>query len=602
MAGPFDPIQQQDIATPRLQQTVSAHGADAAQALAGAAVTAVAGVQNYRKETKKDALEGQIDAVVEGIRVFREGDQSSIKELEDAAKAGNATARAKLEEFRGIQRAVAQGRLPSDAAAVRLRAITKAAINDAPEFEEEFRATARQALGFSPEAEVARRALREPTHTGGKTKAQIEQEEFEALAQRIQRISGASPEEAQRIAIGRLRTELEANNARDLMTLGDQSDRVISQHANAAGSAIMQDTLAFVADQMQANGGIFDINAAQLMLKSQVAAQRSKALAGVTDARVAGQINQNFDNAHQSMRQLLELASKQEQADQFMKTMASLQAANMALTHPELQAWMALPNSETLFKVLEVSSKLNNNPALQKALGYTGQAEGLSQGARVFEGLPVEFRSAMLSMFQGKPPATEEERRIRAYGARELLKDTTVDEKQSQSLLSDLVDTSGEYTAITALDDAKILAKVGNSPALKAQVQNLLGSKLEGMTARIQMLKDSVVGMEVIVVGDKLETRGLPPQVTVMPNFQNPAGHPLRRDVELRDAVVQYNRVLAVNNKYAKIGAATEATASSALVEPTADTPEVVAKDEGQPTVTRRLRYNTETGALEEVK
>lgn len=600
MAGPFDPIQQPDIPTQRLQQTETNASAVATDALVKGAVTAVAGVQQYRMERKKENLEGQIDAVVEGLRVFREGDESNVKELEDAAKAGNATARLKLEEYRAVQRAVAQGRLPSDAAALRLRAITKSAINEAPEFEEEFRTAARQALGFSPQAEVARRVLRGPT--GGKTKAQLEQEEFVALTQRIGRVYGVTQEEAQRLAVGRLRTELEAQNAKDVMQLGDLSDRTVAQHANASASALMQDSITFVTEQVSANGGIFDINAAQTALTAQVTAARAKALAGVSDPQTASRINQNFDTVHQSMRQFLDLVSKQEQADSYLKTMAKLQAAGFAMEHPEVQAWMALPQAETLFKVLEISAKANQNPAIAKALGYGAKAQGATASAQRFQDFPVAFRQAMLNLFQGKPPADELEARARAYGSKELLKDKTIDEATSQELLSDLINTTGEYTAVTALDDPKILVKVGKSPALKAQVGNLLGSKLEGMTAKVQTMKDRVPGYEVVAVGDTLEVRGLPPVVSARPVVTSPVGRVMEPIVELRDTVAQYNRVLEVNNKYAQIGAATAGSVQDVFADITEQTVNAATAESGGTTITRHLRYNPDTGTLEEVK
>lgn len=545
MAGPFSPIQQADIATPRLQQTEQVQDYTGL----GNAVLGVAGaVQSYRKGEKRKDLEGQIDSVIEGVRLFREGDADDVSMLEDAAKAGNASARLKLEEYRAVQRAVAQGRLPSDAATMRLRAITKAAINEAPEFADEFRAAARNALGFSPEAEAARLALREPT-AGGKTAAQKQQEELDAQIRMVQFVSpGLSYEQATSVVQQRIATELDAKFAENQMKIGDLSDRNIQRFANNTAANIMTDTLGQVAMQIKQNGGIYDINAAQTLLASTVQQARAQALAGVTDSAAANQINATFDNTQTNLNNLLTMASKREQAGQFIDTMAKLQAANFAVTHPELQAWMALPNAETLFDVLNMSQRLAANPKLAQAFGMGAQAEGMSAGVQMYEGLPVEFRNSMLRMLRGEAPTGQQDAALRAYGSQQLLAEPTVSKEVKQTALSDIIENSGEYTAITALDDAKVMRQIIADPNLMGQAANLLSTKIEAQAAKLRTIKDSVKGASVELQGDKLVIKGGPQEL----KGSGALGGSFADFNNLRTTVEQMNRMTEVNNRYAK--------------------------------------------------
>lgn len=591
MAGPFSPFQQQGIGTPRLQQTELPKSKAETGGVANAVTAGVATVQEVRKQNKSAQLQSEIDLTMQGLQVFREPTdqrEQDIKELEDAAAAGNATASTKLQAIRQIQQAVQQGRLPSDAAAIRLRSVVKTAINDAPEFADSFRAAARKALGFSPEAEAARRTLREP-HPGRATKAQQEQEAHDALVQSIMRWNGGDYKQAEQLAVQREKAEFDANYAHDSMQIADYSDRSISAASSAAISTATQDVLGIVAEQSSANGGIYDVNAVQATMAARFAAAKAKLLAGVTDARTAGQIAANFDDAQRSLGKFVGLMSKEEQASSRIKTMAKLQTLGLAMKHPELQAWMGIPNAQAVFSVLETSSRLADNPALAQAFGYGGMAEGQQTSVETYNSFPLAYRQSMLRMFQGKKPVDTQDAKIRAYGAKQIIADPSTDEATSQELLSDIIHNSGEYTAITALDDPRVLRKISRFPALKAQTAKMLDAKMEAAAMRVlssQQLPN--LGGGLTVVGDQIE----------MPTYEDAD----RFAIEQTTAIKEYNRLVKVANMYNKAGIGngsdTKKLVDQGYDQFLKDHPDVAGS---KPKVTRK-RYDPKTGKFSEVK
>jgi hypothetical protein len=544
MAGPFAPVNQQEIGATRLTATELPKSRAEATGVADAVIKSAGDLiqQNTQKQIKagQDKLERSLENVTDALEVFRFGDDDDVARLENAAKQGDPIARDTLEEFRAIQSAKVSGKLPSDAAALRVRSILKRSVNAAPEFEAELRAAARKSLGFSPEAETSRRLLREPKR-GPLTAEQKRLQEREADLNEIMETQTVTRQQAEQILNQATKLAFDSENAKNALTLGEFSAANVQAHANAAGAVAMQRVFGQIGAQLQQNGGVYDVNAAKGIVLTTIAQLKAEALSGLSDPRQTGQILSNFNALQKDMLAMVENSSVGQRAGDFISTMRNQFAAGVMLDRPELGAWMALPNADALVKVIELSNKFAGNEKLMTALGFGGTTQISAFGAEQVKNLPKTFRESMRRMIAGEPATSEQDAQVRAWGSQQLVKDPTVDTQLKQKALSDIIETNGAFTAITALDDSGVIGQIIADAALSRQAANLINTNIEASHSRVLAAQD-VPGATLSIEDNQF--------VLELPPVGELTGGLLDQATELRTAVQQFNRIQQVNDKY----------------------------------------------------
>ena len=553
MAGPFDPVQQAGIREERLSQSelpasAAEAGAGVAQAVGQAVGTAVKLNTEAVTKEKKDALNRQFDAVGRALSASR-GDADDVAELEAAAASGDPFFRGALEEFRTIQDAIKQGKLPSDAATIRMRAILKKATAASPEFSEELRGAARQHLGFAPIAERFRRDLREPS-AGPQTATQKRRAEYEAGVDEIMRVTGKDRDTAISVMNQRIRTKNAADLATAEMQVGTYNSGKAVRLINQRGSEITLEMMGVINSQMQSNGGVYDVQSAKTLANTLIARMEIEALSGVTDPKVSGDLRKQIGDLRNSMGRMLDEAGTGKRAGKLFESMVNMTKQNAFVEYPEMRAYMALGDPSGFFTAVDTAAKFANNPEIMQSLGI-GSGDRLMMQIGAGTPVPQVFMQSALRFENGEAPVSSGDAKMQAVYAQDKLKDETGTSTSRLAALSKVAEDSGEFTAITMLDNAEVIARSTTDGKFASRVGTLIATNLTGSTARINQAVQAVPNASVSVdPSGTMTVSGIPAPFETVRGQQDAV-------TELNNAVSQYNRVNDINNKYVSAGVTT---------------------------------------------
>jgi len=586
MAGPFSPVQQAGIREERLSQSqlpasAAEAGAGVAAAVGEAVDTAVTLKTEAVTKEKKEELNRQFDAVGRALSATR-GDADDVAQLEAAAASGDPFFRSALEEFRTIQDAIQAGKLPSDAATIRMRAILKKATAASPEFSEELRGAARQHLGFAPIAERFRRELREPS-AGPKTATQKKREEYEAGVDEIMRVTGKDRDTAISVMNQRIRTKNAADLATAEMQVGAYNSGKAVRLVNQRGSEITLEMMGVINSQMQANGGVYDVQSAKTLANTLIARMEIEALSGVTDPKVSGDLRKQIGDLRNNMGRMLEEAGTGKRAGKLFESMVNMTKQNAFVEYPEMRAFMALGDPSGFFTAVDTAAKFANNPEIMQSLGI-GTGDRLMMQIGAGTPMPQVFMQSALRFENGEAPVSSGDAKMQAVYAQDKLKDETGTSSSRLSALAKVEEDSGEFTAITMLDNAEVIARATDDRKFAKRVGELMATNLNSSVERVNTARAGVPGVSISVDAQgQLVLGDMPPVTETLRGAQD-------KITELDLAVTQYNRLNGINDKYAGAGVTTKFEFS-----PKGD----AAQPDPKP---RRRRWNSVTNSFEDVQ
>lgn len=579
--GPFAPVEQAPIdgvrlVAERLPESAVEAGAGVAAAVVNTAATAV-GVQKdrFQKQITEDATK-ELDAVAEGLMAIR--DPEAQERLFAAAASGNPFFTRAREEFDSITLAMQQGKLPSDAAEVRMRAVMKTAINNAPEFTEELRQAARQAVGFSPEAEAVKNLLREPS-AGPKTAAQKLEEEIDAQVQVL-----GIPRE---IVIAGMRNAELAQNEMAVLTLQARQGEMSANHASAmADAAIGQFTVDFSA-QVQAmvtqNGGIQDVASTKVAASQMLNVFKVQALSAAgknAPVQARGRINEQFRNAEQSMHRMIEDGSLNTLFTEH-NDLIQAQTLNGVLSLPEL-AVMHQFGPKELLNYMAVSGKYTTPAQIDAAMQFHPSLSGI----RTLKQLQPALFQAVTNQENGLELSTRDKILAGTYNT-QMMQDPEATTEQRNVALERQRANLGDASTFQQFEDGQMLMRTKHDQAMAKSFGELFGNQQAANIAEMNTLLEQNPSIEFA------NGQYTVPGVSALDAAQGG----LALNAEQRGTVARANRMLRIGKQYSDAGIikwdGADAFHTKVLDN---EVPEVA-----QPT-TRRRRFNPDTGGFEDVK
>jgi hypothetical protein len=568
MAGPFSPQQQAEIQDTRLAQTTlpqsqAEAGAGIAQAVVqGAGAVVQRNTELAIRESQEEA-KSELGAVTEALEILRSGDSRRLQTLEDSALQGNAASRAALEEFRNLRSAQAGGALPSNEAAVRTRAILKNAIADAPEFADELRAAAQQALGFSPEAKAVSQFMREPK-AGPKTETQKRAEEIAADIFEVQQTHNVDEETARNIVMQARKLTFDANTSKQNMTIGQYTTQKAATAATDGMNLIAGQYMSRISQLAQANPqGVVSTADAKAQLGLMVESLKSQMLAGVTDSKQRGDLLQEIGRRKQDLEkwtdQIVNMGDRQSEVFNSMVNMAK---ANAVLTTPEIAVFAGLGDPAGFMDYMDTIAKWGGDTKLMESAGV-GAGDRLM--VQLANGTPTDqvYRETYLRFLQKQAPMSEGEANLHAVYARNQMKQQDVQSETMMSNFGSVVETKGEFTAVTMLEDGGVIENAMKNPKFASHGANVMAAQL---SAANEALNRSIGGFNMTFADDGSIT--LDQTQRPAPAALGGTGAESAAFVSAQEAVTRYNRVNRINNKWANSGLTTKYEFQSATEQP----------------------------------
>lgn len=352
--GPFSPVEQPEIGAPQLRQEVLP--VSAVEAGAGVFDAVAKGVQAggqllaERKEKQlREDLTGNLDAIEQALHATR--DPAAMQAIFDGAAQGNPFFQRAKEEFVRISDAVKAGRMPGDFAVTRTKAALRDAIKDAPEFSEELQQAARQALGFSPDAEAFQRALRSSGRSSEQTPGEKAIENLVSL--------GISEDNARGLVLKSTLNEIESADIRLRIQQGELRANEISALAGLEAEKLTGNVFTEVLAAMQNNGGVFDPATATAVATAQLQSVRAQALQlmpASAPSTSRSTLNTQLDETHNRILKMIENGTMQRMTEQHTDTLAAVTKERAFKLHPFLRSISAVAGDEGAMEALTLFS------------------------------------------------------------------------------------------------------------------------------------------------------------------------------------------------------------------------------------------------------
>lgn len=584
--GPFAPVEQAPISDLRLEATTLPKSAT--EAGVGIANVVAAGVTKGVERVKKDyqdeisnELRTSIDVVEQGLAANR--DPVVQQQVFDAAANGNPFFQRAKEEFIQIQDAVRQGKLPSVAARLRTRAALASAINSAPEFQDELRAVAKQASGFSPEAATFLDRLHEPV-AGPKTGADKGEEAIQKLMAETQ-----LPRE---VIIAGNRTafvnKIEQSKINTAMLQGEANAASAASLADIQSSNMLLSVAANIQSQMKQNGGVYDAGMVMASVTQMGIANKQEVLAGLdpsTPVDIRSRISQQMDNHINSLRRMVEdgsletIFTERNKGIQAMTLNGVLNMPDLAVLHEfgkdKLLEYVALMDKYKTPAQLEAARQFHPTlaamhslkqfaPAMSDAIKKQASGETLTTQDKILAGI---FNNQVM---QSKDSSSQE---------------------KNEALNNQIVNL-GEASAFKAFDNAAMLMRVKEDPSMQKSLAVLFSNQYNSNVALVSSAVRELGVENIAIVDGKLDASAAEQKFS-----QAPGG--------VRSMIANHLETIAVANRMLSIGKTYKSAGILEWSGPEkffADVTSAAGSAGAQPDKPRRRRFNPDTGTFEDVE
>lgn len=579
--GPFSPVEQAPISDVRLV----AEKLPKSAVEAGAGVVKAVGVvaedlidrqrEDFQKGLEEDLRTG-LKPVEEALNVVRDPD--SLEDLFTKAAEGDPIFVSAKDELIRIGSAMRRGKVAGDAARIRMRAVLATAINEAPAFADELRASARDILGFGPEQAVVRDLLRDPT-AGPKTAVQKELEQIQVDVQ----VFGI-PEEVS-IAMRRNARVNASEMAQITLDIkrGDATAASAAHLADLAANAFLTDFSAKMQAKINADGGIEDVAGAKLAANQVLQEMRGIALAAMgpnasTQQRAAfnktWQSHSQFVNNSVTGGSLLKLYTQHNNTAQAMALADILKIPDLATMHE-------LGGDSGMLALLEVYGNYTTQAQIDAAMLVSPELAGLN----TFKRLTGAITTAVFNQQSGREMSTRDKILAGVFNTEVIVNPESPPEKKVEALDHQVSNLGGAST-FSQFDNNMFL--------VRTKVDSRLAASFAGL--QVNQAAANLIDARVLLE--------LNPDITFTDGaYSLPAQDPLdvRQAGGVRQAkqgqIDKLNRFLSISTKYTDAGIIDWKGADAFHQDVLGEKQVVIETVEP-----RRRRFNVDTGQLEDVK
>lgn len=439
--------------------------------------TAAAGATELHKTQLTSEVKGDIKAVELALQASR---YPSLKESIFSKEAlANPVVKNALGEFTKIQDAVRVGRLPSEYAVDRYNDILQTAVSRSPEFAQELRGAARDAIGFDPHAKFMQNLLQQTP----------EQQAYQQLRKEAA-ANGFTVE--QQIALNQQGAVMQNQlvHYQLLKQQGQYSTSLLAKEANTRLTLTTGIIIQEAQKQIQ-QGGIRNPE----LLNSQIdaafanetAALVNQLPAGTDPATVNAQIS--LLNSRRDMyKDMVTNGDLSTILTKHNKLLTEEAVASFAENFPTYFNIRSIAGQEVLMTVMGKAEQFRNNPE-----AWDNYVKNTREGAELAGALSVAqaMERGTQIVYDQVPATSEQDKKYGALVAATMLQTQGLDTKNYAMAIDKLNALTDEEVTWNTLGDRNIATNVARNKDVQGAVINIFRTEAGALTSEFMRLRET---------------------------------------------------------------------------------------------------------------